>query len=220
MDMADLLVRKAIADTPTTTALPAVRRPGDFTATEFNDWREAPIAGNLSRCGEERTVVLKGGGNVEPSGEVDTAAAALLLEQLIHPGYDPAQGAEATRRYVRRKANIVVMEHRKREAPERYPWTHIGISERRFYKLLPRFAEKVGGRYQYDHDDVVARMRALLNTTDRGRDIRAQALEVLRSHGFKDDAARKWLQRHQPEEAVDAWPRRRRPDPLNETAAT
>lgn len=148
----------------------------------------------------------------------NTAAAALLLEQLIHPGYDPAQGAEATRRYVRRKANIVVMEHRKREAPERYPWTHIGISERRFYKLLPRFAEKVGGRYHYDHDDVIARMKAHLNTTDRHRDIRAQALEVLRSHGFKDDAARKWLQRHQPEEAVDAWPRGRRSDPLNQTA--
>jgi hypothetical protein len=139
------------------------------------------------------------------------AAAALLLEQLIHPGYDPAQGAEATRRYVRRKASIVVMEHRKRETPDRYPWTQIGISERRFYKLLPLFAEKVGGRYQYDHDDVIARMKAHLNNVDSDRAIRTGALELLRSRGFKDDAARKWLQRHRPEEALDAWPHGRQP---------
>ena len=49
------------------------------------------------------------------------SAAAMLLEQLIYPGFDPAQGAEATRRYVRRKASIAVMEHRKLEAPDRYP---------------------------------------------------------------------------------------------------
>ena len=64
------------------------------------------------------------------------SAATALLEQLIRPGFDPAQGAEATRRYVRRKASIVVMEYRKSEAPDRYPWTQVGISERRYYKLL------------------------------------------------------------------------------------
>ena len=36
------------------------------------------------------------------------SAVAMLLEQLIRPGFDPAQGAEATRRYVRRKG-----EHRR-----------------------------------------------------------------------------------------------------------
>jgi len=76
-----------------------------------------------------------------------TAAAATLLEQLIRPGFDPAQGAEATRRYVRRKASIAVMEHRKGEAPDRYPWTQVGISERRYYNLLPLFGQKVNGRY-------------------------------------------------------------------------
>ena len=139
------------------------------------------------------------------------SAAAMLLEQLIYPGFDPAQGAEATRRYVRRKANIVVMEHRKREAPDLYPWTHVGISERRYYKLLPLFADKVNGRYHYDHDDVVARMKAHLNERDHKRKIRTSALDVLRKHGFSEAAARKWLQRHQPQQAIDAWPRGQRP---------
>jgi hypothetical protein len=139
-----------------------------------------------------------------------TSAAATLLEQLIRPGFDPAQGAEATRRYVRRKASIAVMEHKKAEAPDRYPWTQVGISERRYYKLLPLFAQKVNGRYVVDHDDVVARMKAHLDRVDDERAVRAAALDVLRSHGFGEAAARKWLQRHQPEEAVDAWPRRPR----------
>ena len=139
------------------------------------------------------------------------SAAAMLLEQLIRPGFDPAQGAEATRRYVRRKASIVVMEHRKREAPDRYPWTHVGISERRFYKLLPLFADKVNGRYDYDHDDVVTRMKVHLDKRDRKREIRAAALELLRERGFSEAAARKWLQRHEPEQAINAWPRGQRP---------
>ena len=140
-----------------------------------------------------------------------TFAAATLLEQLIHPGFDPAQGAEATRRYVRRKASITVLEHQKAEAPDRYPWTQLGISERHYYKLLPLFAEKVKGRYVVDHGDVVTRMRSHLDRADNERDIRASALDVLRSHGFRDAAARKWLQRHPPEDAVNAWPRGWRP---------
>ena len=103
------------------------------------------------------------------------------------------------------------MEHRKAEAPDRYPWTQVGISERRYYKLLPQFAQKVNGRYDLDQDDVVTRMKAHLDQIDHKRDVRAAALDVLRSHGFGEEAARKWLQRHQPEEAVEAWPRRPRP---------
>jgi hypothetical protein len=139
------------------------------------------------------------------------SAAATLLEQLIRPGFDPAQGAEATRRYVRRKASIAVMQYRKGEAPDRYPWTQVGISERRYYKLLPQFAQKVNGRYVLDHDDVVARMKAYLDRVDQERAVRAAALGVLRAHGFGEEAARKWLQRHRPEEAVNAWPRGQRP---------
>lgn len=135
------------------------------------------------------------------------AAATMLLEQLVAPGFDPARGAEATRRYVRRKASIVVMEHKKLEAPEQYPWTRVGISERRFYKLLPRFAHKVDGRYEYEQSDVVERMTAYLNQQDRERELRAAAIDVLRARGFGHEAARKWLQRHPPEEAMNAWPR-------------
>lgn len=138
------------------------------------------------------------------------SAAATLLEQLIRPGFDPAQGAEATRRYVRRKASIAVMEFRKAEAPDRYPWTQVGISERRYYKLLPHFATKVNGRYDQDQEDVVARMKAHLDTTDHARAVRTAALDLLLGRGFSDTAARKWLQRHRPEEAVDARPRRAR----------
>ncbi|WP_327431727.1 hypothetical protein [Streptomyces sp. NBC_01236] len=142
----------------------------------------------------------------------DTAsAAATLLEQLIHPGFDPAQGAEATRRYVRRKASIAVLQYRKGEAPDKYPWTQVGITERRYYKLLPLFAQKVNGRYDYDLDDVVARMKVHLDHVDQKRAVREAALDVLRSHGFGEEAARKWLQRHRPEEAVNAWPRSREP---------
>jgi hypothetical protein len=140
-----------------------------------------------------------------------TSAAAMLLEQLIHPGFDPAQGAEATRRYVRRKASITVMEYRKAESPDHYPWTQVGISERRYYKLLPLFMQKVNGRYDVNQPDLVARMKAHLDRADRTKTVRAAAMEVLLSHGFGKEAARKWLQRHPPEEAVDAWPRGRRP---------
>jgi hypothetical protein len=139
------------------------------------------------------------------------SAAATLLEQLIRPGFDPAKGAEATRRYARRKASIAVMQYRKGEAPDRYPWTQVGISERRYYKLLPQFAQKVNGRYVLDQDEVVARMKAHLNHVDQVRAVRAAALDVLQSHGFGEAAARKWLQRHRPEETVNAWPRGQQP---------
>ena len=138
------------------------------------------------------------------------SAAAVLLEGLLRPGFNPAQGAELTRRYVRRKANITVMEHWKREKPQRYPWTRVGISERRYYKLLPKFVKKTNGRYHYDQDDVVERMKAHLTQLDRDRELRAAAMQVLISRGFGQDAARKWLQRHPPEEALTAQPRRTR----------
>jgi hypothetical protein len=140
----------------------------------------------------------------------DEAAAATLLEGLIYPGFDPARGAEANRRYVTRKASIAVMEHHKREWPERYPWTRVGITERRFYKLLPMFASKVNGRYEYDHDAVVERMKASIDAKGRERSLRDATMDVLRDHGFTDIAARKWLQRHEPAEAISAWPRERR----------
>jgi hypothetical protein len=146
------------------------------------------------------------------------SAAATLLEHLVHPGFDPAQGADATRRYVWRKASIIVMDHRKQESPERYPWTQIGITERHYYKLLPKFAEKVNGRYDIDYDTIVKRMKDHLNGKDRSRDDRAVLLEFLQERGFSRDAARKWLQRHPPEQALHAWPRGSRPVPGDKTA--
>ena len=136
------------------------------------------------------------------------SATAMLLEQLVRPGFDPAQGAEANRRYVRRKASIAVKEHKKRDSPDRYPWTQIGISERRYYKLLPLLVNKENGRYAVDDvAEIVTQMRALVNDREKQRVIRGAALEVLKAHGFGDAAARKWIQRNPPEEAVDAWPR-------------
>jgi hypothetical protein len=137
------------------------------------------------------------------------AAAALLLEGLLHPGFDPARGAEASRRYVTRKASIAIKQHRKQENADRQPWTLIGISERRYYKLLPKFATKVDGRYAADPGEIVPRMREYLDRLDRTRSARADLLAGLRGRGFSEAAARKWLQRHRPEDALNAWPRKR-----------
>jgi hypothetical protein len=43
------------------------------------------------------------------------------------------------------------------------------VSERRYYKLLPLFAQKVNGRYVLDQVDVVTRMKAHLDHADRCR---------------------------------------------------
>ena len=113
----------------------------------------------------------------------------------------------ATPEHLTHCGSIAVLQHRKQEAPDRYPWTQVGVSERRYYKLLPRFAEKVNGRYDLDRDDVVRRMKAYLDDWDSTRAMRTAALNLLEDRGFGEEAARKWLQRHRPEEAVNAWPR-------------
>ena len=51
---------------------------------------------------------------VRATGAPDTrAAAALLFEGLLRPGFDPARGAAAARRYVNRKATTAILNHRK-----------------------------------------------------------------------------------------------------------
>lgn len=137
------------------------------------------------------------------------SAAAMLLEGLLRPGFDPARGAQASRRYVARKASIAVLNHRKAEMYP-HPWEFLGVSERYYYKLLRRFAPRIGGRYEVD-DEVMARIRTYLSAEDLRRDSaapRQMAMEVLEGRGFKRAAARKWLQRHRLEDAIDAWPRR------------
>jgi hypothetical protein len=135
------------------------------------------------------------------------AAATLLLRRLLRPGFDPAKGAAATRRYINRLASIVVLEHRKATAPAgTLPWQRLGITERQYYKLLRRARiAKIAGRYQVD-DELLDALRAYLDWKEQPTP-RQLARELLIERGFGEAAARKWLQRHSPEEAVNAWPR-------------
>jgi hypothetical protein len=138
------------------------------------------------------------------------AAAALLLEGLLRPGFDPGMGAAAARRYVSRKATIAIVNHRKASDGSVRPWEALGVSERRYYKLLQRFAPKTGGRYQVD-DDVREQIRAHLTSRDQQTDAHGAAMELLQQRGFSYVAARKWLQRHDLNEAITAEPRRKLP---------
>ena len=139
----------------------------------------------------------------------DNAAAALLLERLVHPGFDPARGAESTRRYVNRLARVAILDHRKMDSPGLRPWEKLGLTERAFYKLLPRFAAKVGRRYQID-EAVLGAIEQHMRDRDTRSRAREAALDVLLGRGFTEPAARKWLQRHSLASVLDAWPRTRR----------
>jgi hypothetical protein len=123
-----------------------------------------------------------------------TSAAGALLGELLRPGFDPARGAASNRRYVSRKANIAVMNYRKATRVGPAPWERVGVTERRYYKLLPRFATKVGGRYIVD-DDVLDRMGAEISARERARDRRKAAMELLLGHGLTPVAARKRMVR-------------------------
>ena len=141
----------------------------------------------------------------------DTRAAAVLLyEGLLRPGFDPARGAAAARRYVNRKATIAILNHRKTTDGGVRPWEALGVSERRYYKLLNRFAPKTGTRYEVDAD-VLEKIRAHLVSRDEKTETHAAAMELLQERGFSYAAARKWLQRHPYSEALTARPRSKRP---------
>jgi hypothetical protein len=138
------------------------------------------------------------------------AAAALLFEGLLQPGFDPAMGAGAARRYVNRKATIAILNHRKTTDGAVRPWEALGVSERRYYKLLNQFAPKTGTRYEVDAD-VLEKIRSHLISRDNKTETHAAAMELLQERGFSYAAARKWLQRHDHREALAAWPRSKRP---------
>ena len=138
------------------------------------------------------------------------AAAALLFEGLLRPGFDPARGVAAARRYVNRKATIAILNHRKIADGGVRPWEALGVSERRYYKLLNRFALKTGTRYEADAD-VLEKIRAHLLRRDEKIESHAAAMELLQERGFSHAAARKWLQRHPYSDALTAWPRSKRP---------
>jgi len=144
------------------------------------------------------------------TGVPDTrSAAAMLFEGLLQPGFDPAMGAGAARRYVSKKATIAILTHRKAFSGSVRVWEKLGVTERRYYKLLQRFARKVGGRYEVD-DAVLATIRMHLVDIDRHSETHRAAMDVLQQRGFTYVAARKWLQRHDPAEALRALPRARR----------
>ena len=51
-----------------------------------------------------------------------------------------------------RKATIAILNHRKTTDGGVGPGRALGVSERRYYKLLNRFAPKTGTRYEVDAD--------------------------------------------------------------------
>jgi hypothetical protein len=118
-------------------------------------------------------------------------------------------GAAAARRYVSRKATIAILNHRKISDGGVRPWEALGVSERRYYKLLKRFAPKTGARYEVDAG-VLEQIRSHLISRDQKTEQHAAALELLQQRGFSYAAARKWLQRHDHSEALTAKPRPRR----------
>lgn len=137
------------------------------------------------------------------------AAAAMLFEGLLRPGFNPDMGAAAARRYVSRKARIAILNHQKTTGGGVRPWEALGVSERRYYKLLKQFAPKTGARYEVDAD-VLEQIRRHLISRDQKTETQAAALDLLQQHGFSHAAARKWLQRHDPSQALTATPRPRR----------
>lgn len=152
----------------------------------------------------------------------NVSAAATLLESLLRPGFDPARGAESTRRYVSRKASLAILERQKLDNATLRPWEPFGISERYYYKLLKRLARRESGRYVVD-DAVRQRILDYLHSRDKRVDTKTQLMELLLERGFTRSAARKWLYRHQPHEAISAWPRgsgRKRSAEPRSTAAT
>ena len=135
-----------------------------------------------------------------PSNE---AAATLLFERLLRPGFDPARGAGAIRRYIARHATTLIRAHRTTEA-QIHPWDEYGIKERHYYKLLAKFEEKgPDGRYLLG-DAVKEKIRDHVEQRRR----REAKMNLLRGRGFGDAAARKWLQRHPIDGIATARPRR------------
>jgi len=87
---------------------------------------------------------------------------------------------------------------------EFHRWDELEISERYYYKLLAKVAQKgPDGGYRVD-DGTVGKIRAYLDARKR----RDAAMELLRVRGFEAAAARKWLQRHSIDEIATAAPRR------------
>lgn len=145
-------------------------------------------------------------------------AAALLLEGLLHPGFDPDLGAGSVRRYISRKARIAIANHRKTTAVGQRRWELLGVSERQYYKLIRRFSANEAEKSR-DVDAVHTRMRQYLSERDRARAQRSAAMGFLQQRGFSYSGARKWLQRNGAEKVREARPRWRRRDARGQKAS-
>lgn len=135
------------------------------------------------------------------------AASAMLLEGLLHPGFDPERGAESVRHYMNRKASIVIRNHHKIERPGERIWEQLGLKERAYYKLLKRFSTQEAAKHEVS-DEVLERIRQHLHR----REQRKAALDLLVARGFSVAGARKWLQRHPMAQVRTAKPRASNPD--------
>jgi hypothetical protein len=133
------------------------------------------------------------------------AAATLLFERLLRPGFDPRRSAQSIRHYIRRHAATIVRAQHGELSPGR--WVELDIRERYYYRLLAKYGTKdLAGRSEVD-DATVALIRQHL----KRRSDRAKAIELLRLRGFREAAARKAVQRHPRDWLKTARPRGRRP---------
>jgi hypothetical protein len=133
----------------------------------------------------------------------------MLFEGLLRPGLNPGMGAAAARRHVSRKATITILNHRKTADGGVRPWEALGVSEGRYYTLLKQFAHRNGARYEVDAG-VLEQIRRHLISRDQKTEKQAAAIDLLQDRGFSHAAARKWLQRHDPAQALTATPRQRK----------
>lgn len=130
------------------------------------------------------------------------AAATLLFERLLRPGFDPRRSAASMRRYMRRHAATIVRAHLS-EKSLRHPWDELDVSERYYYRLVRRFGKPTAdGRLEVS-GSVTDSIRAYLATRKRRKDVR----DLLLLRGFSKEAAHKWLQRHSLDDVIDARPR-------------
>jgi hypothetical protein len=131
------------------------------------------------------------------------AAATLLFERLLRPGFDPRRSAASMRRYMRRHAATIVRAHLS-EKSLRHPWDELDVSERYYYRLVRRFGKPTADGGLEVNGSVTDSIRAYLATRKRRKDVR----DLLLLRGFSKEAAHKWLQRHSLDDVIDARPRR------------
>jgi hypothetical protein len=105
------------------------------------------------------------------------------------------------------QARVAIHQHLKDVTPGDRQWHRHGVQERYYYKLLERFAPKVGGRYQVD-DEVNRAIRAYLDQRGQRVTRQSSSMKLLMNRGFRKAAARKWLQRHPIDQIRSARPRR------------